>query len=280
MGNMFKDALNAIASAHKLDKKDGDYYDGDGLLICGKCGGRKQTKINICGEEAIVNCACPCMVSAYEKEEAERKARERIAHIKRLKTAGFTDADMAKCTFEADQRKDSRESRVCLQYASTFADRVKDGKGLILLGGVGCGKTYLACAIANYVMERLYPALATNFTRIANNVQEHFDDRAEYMRRFSDYALLVIDDLGAERKSEFMNEIVYSVIDDRYRAGLPMIITTNMTLEQLKFPQGIEQARIFDRILERCFPIEFKGPSMRRQKIREEYHAMKLSLGL
>lgn len=279
MANIFKDAFDAIAGAHKFDRSDGDYYDDEGLLVCGKCGGRKQAKLNVCGEETIVNCACPCMEEAYKREEAERQARERIARIKRLKTAGFTDADMAKYTFEADQRKDSRESKVCYQYATKFAKRVKDGKGLILLGGVGCGKTFMACAIANYVMDRLYPALATNFTRIANNVQEHFEDRAEYMRSFSDYALLVIDDLGAERKSEYMNEIVYSVIDDRYRAGLPMIITTNMTLEQLKFPQGIEQARIFDRILERCFPVEFKCPSMRRQKIRDEYESMREELG-
>ena len=87
-------------------------------------------------------------------------------------------------------------------------------------------------------------------------------------------------DLGAERKSEFMKEMVYNIIDSRYRSGLPMIITTNLSMDEMKNPGNMEYERIYDRILERCFPIKVEGTSKRRKAIRNSYDEMKNTLGL
>ena len=90
--------------------------------------------------------------------------------------------------------------------------------------------------------------------------------------------MLIIDDLGAERKSEFMQEQVYNIIDARYRSGLPMIITTNLTIKQLTEPAEIGFSRIYDRILERCHPMELTGDSRRIIKGRAEYKQTKMIL--
>ena len=76
--------------------------------------------------------------------------------------------------------------------------------------------------------------------------------------------LLIIDDLGMERNSEFVREQVFSVIDSRYRSQLPMIVTTNLSLEELKDPTDLPRTRIYDRVMERCMPI-----CVNEQNIRE-----------
>lgn len=62
-----------------------------------------------------------------------------------------------------------------------------------------------------------------------------------------------------------------NVIDSRYRSGKPMIVTTNLTAEQLKKPEDVASGRIYDRILERCHPLKIDGESMRRKKLREDF---------
>jgi DNA replication protein DnaC len=104
--------------------------------------------------------------------------------------------------------------------------------------------------------------------------------KQEYIDSLNDNSLLILDDLGIERDTAYAREQVYNVIDARYRAGLPMIITTNLTMDKLKSTQDIDNMRIYDRILEKCFPIEVDGGNRRRKAIRESYGEMKDLLGL
>ena len=88
-------------------------------------------------------------------------------------------------------------------------------------------------------------------------------DRNAYIDSFKRYPLMIIDDLGVERNSEFAREQVFSVIDSRYRSELPMIVTTNLTLEELQHPEDLSRSRIYDRILERCLPIRVNDQNIR-----------------
>lgn len=105
-------------------------------------------------------------------------------------------------------------------------------------------------------------------------------EKQAYLDSLNAYVLIVLDDLGAERSTEYMNEIVYNIIDARYRANLPMIITSNLSGEDLKHPKDIAEQRVFNRVLERCFPLEVNGPDRRRKTIIREYDGMKKMLGL
>ena len=119
----------------------------------------------------------------------------------------------------------------------------------------------------------------TNFSRIINRIQEGFNGRQEYIDSLNDFELLVIDDLAAERNTEFVNEIVYQVIDGRYRAKLPMIITTNITLSTMTEDQTARK-RIYSRILERCHPIEVTGEDRRKQAFMKNLEEVNKILGL
>ena len=67
-----------------------------------------------------------------------------------------------------------------------------------------------------------------------------------------------------ERGTEYALKQIYNIIDSRYRSRKPLIVTTNLTLTELKNPQDTAHARIYDRLLELCTPIACTDPSMRK----------------
>ena len=276
------ETIDGIIEQGKLSIKanEGDYIGEDGLLYCGNCHTKKQTEVNIFGAVRRPMCLCKCMAEKRDAEEAAMKREEFERRTKEYRKTGFPESDMQNWTFENDDMANERITKAMRNYVDNFADLKKHGKGLLLYGSIGKGKTYAACEVANALIDKGYPVLVTNFARLTNTIQGKFEGKQEYIDSLNQFQLLVIDDLGAERKSEYMQEIVYNIIDSRYRAGLPFIITTNMTIEEIKTPTDIGNARIYDRIIERCFPIEVNGKNRRRKKVIAEYDEMKKLLGL
>lgn len=271
------DDLSAKAEANSR-QVDGDYIQ-DGLLHCGVCHTAKQCRVDIFGQVRIVGCICKCVQEQLAREEQAKKERERRKRIEEMRKIGFEEEELKYWTFANDDMEKPKLSKAMRTYADNFDNFYKSGKGLLLYGSVGTGKTYFSACIANEVLEDGYSVLMTNFSRILNVVTGTLDRQA-YIDKINRFDLVVFDDLGVERNTEFAREIVYSVIDARYRSGKPMIITTNLSMEEMKKPQDLERLRIYDRILERCHPIEVAGASKRRGKIRNEFNEMQELLGL
>lgn len=261
-----------------IPTEEGDYQK-DGLWYCGKCNTPKQCEVALFGQKKYPMCLCKCARDKRDEEEAERERRKRETQISILRKDGFPEKDMQNWTFANDDMTNERITKAMQSYVDNFSELRKQGKGLLLHGSIGTGKTFAACEVANALIDKGYPVMVTNFSRIINTLQGTFE-KQEYIDSFNRYALLVLDDLGIERDTAFAKEQVFNIVDNRYRAGLPMIITTNLTMDKLKNPDDIENSRIYDRILERCHPIEITGASRRRKKIKESYHDMQKLLGL
>ena len=271
-------ALEARA-ALSIKVEEGDYVGEDGLLYCHKCNTRKQTEENVLGTIRRPMCMCKCEAAKMAAEEEERRRIKFEQKVRDLRRMGFPESNMLNWTFANDDLTNAKITTAAQKYVENFEEFRKAGKGLLFYGNTGTGKTYAACEIANALIDKGYPVLVVNFARVLNTLQSTFE-KQEYIDSFIDFALLVIDDLGVERDTAYAKEQVYNVIDARYRTGLPMIITTNLTMDKIKNPADIEERRIYDRILERCFPIEVDGASRRRKAVREEYDTMKNLLGL
>ena len=266
-------------SAKTITKNDSDYTGENGLLYCGKCNTPKQTKITVLGKEYYPYCICKCEEERLNKEEAERKQRDLAEKVKDLRKTGFPDKEMLQWTFANDDMENEQITKAMKRYVENFPELKKQGKGLLLYGNVGRGKTYAACEVANALIDKGYSVLVTNFARIVNTLQGTFE-KQEYIDSLNDFSLLVIDDLSAERDTTFMKEQIFQVVDARYRANLPMIITTNLSLDEIKKTDDLEHSRIYDRIIEKCFPIEVKGQNRRYKAVSESYGDMKELLGL
>lgn len=260
--NMITDMMDSMLANREL-KTDEYVCEADGLIYCSKCHTPRQCRKHIGDREFTPFIMCRCQKEAHEKEEAERAHREFLDHVSRMKASGLHDKELYACTFANDKGYNSE-----IRYAHTYVEKWEEMKatstGLLLWGDTGTGKSFFAGCIANALLDQGIPVLMTNFARILNTLTGMYsDDRNEFIDSLNRYSLLIIDDLGAEHNSEYSREQVFNVIDSRYRSRKPLIVTTNLTLSEMKGTTDIARKRIYDRILERCVPIRINNQNIR-----------------
>lgn len=297
IGNLTEGIMASLAEPEQSDPQD---YDKGEYRYCGKCGKPKaRIRRNSRGEKLYldIGMTCGCFKGEtvqpkefkFDKEEWERKQREqkekeeqeRKEYTEKLRSRAFSDVRLKGWTFENDDRSNPHISSVAEKYVQHFFDMQQRGKGLLLYGGVGTGKTYIVACIINALVEEGITCKLTNFSRLANEwMAKEFNEKQNYVDGLNTYNLLVIDDLGSERSTDFMNELIYSVIDTRHKSGKPLIVTTNLSGDNLKHPADIHSERVFSRLFEMCIPVEVKGADRRKLKLRDADKDLKEMLGL
>lgn len=237
--------------------------EADGLIYCTKCHTPRQHRVQFKDRVMIPTVRCRCQQETYEKEEAERKRQEQLLLVSRLKANGLQDKSLRDYTFDNDKGYNP-EIQKAHDYVEHWEEMKEKSLGLLLWGDVGTGKSFFAGCIANALLEQGIPVLMTNFSRILNTLTGMYsDNRNQFIDSFNKYSLLIIDDLGIERSTDFALEQVFNVIDSRYRSKKPLIVTTNLTLDELKHPSDLGRARIYDRVLERCVPLKINNRNIR-----------------
>ncbi len=254
--------LQRIFSRHEL-QEDEYINEKDGLVYCMKCHTPRQGKYEFEGKIITPYFKCKCQQKEYNKIEEERKQREFLSKISRMKASGLQEKALYDYNFANDSGINP-EIRHAYTYVEKWEEMKKNATGLLIWGNVGTGKSFFAGCIANALLEKGIPVLMTNFARILNTLTGMYsDDRNKFIDSLNQYSLLIIDDLGVERNSEFAQEQVFHVIDSRYRNKKPLIVTTNLTLKELKTLSNLAHTRIYDRILERCIPLKINNQNIR-----------------
>lgn len=269
------DMMNKLATATPEPE---DFTGGDGLLYCGKCRQPKEAyfpkdKAALFGRDRHP-AECECRRKDREEREAAEKRRKHLDTVEDLKRRGFTDPAMREWTFEHDNGRNP-QTKTARRYVEEWETMRAENIGYLFWGGVGTGKSYLAACIANALMEKEIPVCMTNFALILNDLAASFEGRNEYISRLCRYPLLILDDFGMERGTEYGLEQIYNVIDSRYRSGKPLIATTNLTLEELQHPQDTPHARIYDRLLAMCAPVLFTGGNFRKETAQQKLEHLK-----
>lgn len=244
------------------------------ILRCEVCGEDLFfPETELFGRKLTMRRMCKCQRDEREREDMERSEREERFKREKARSYCFKDyQDYIDCTFSTDDMNDPKLSRQMRNYADNFGRFLKDGNGLLFCGNVGAGKTFYSACIANKLIEDGYTVMFSNFVTMIQRIQGETFKGLPIMDEISKCDLLIIDDLGVERDTEFMKEHVYNIIDTRYRNGKPIIVSTNLTGDELRKPKDVTSSRIYTRIMERCLPIEFKGKNRRKQKA--SYHEM------
>lgn len=256
-----------------------DYTGEGGLLYCGKCHTRKQMwlKNEFLPEPILVATSCKCMQEAEERRKREEESKRDMERIRRLRISSLMDDKFKSSTFSAFQRtkNNERNLRLCRRYAENFDEMLAKNQGLLFYGNVGTGKTFSAACIANYLLDRKIPTVMTSFIKIIGSASlSNREEAMNFTDRLNRAKLLIIDDLGAERGTDYALERVYDIIDSRYRARLPMILTTNVPIDEMMECVDRRYSRIYDRIFEVCYPMEFKGTSWRKVEASKRFDDM------
>ena len=277
MKEIIQNTLKQISTS--IPSSNEEYKGDDGLMYCSICHEPKEVLI----KNPITNiidkfhCICACQSQKLKEYETE-KFKE---YLERQRLICFNETNMKQWNFEHDDQHNPELTKIMLAYVQQFDDFFTQGRGLLLYGGVGTGKTFFAACIANSLINLNRSVYMTTFSRLVNEIQsKSFEEKQLFIDAVNKYSLLVIDDLGTERDTDFMLEQLFNIIDSRYRSGRPLIVTTNLSMEDIKNPPDIRYARIYDRILERCFPIEVNGITRRRISFANSYHEIKQKLGI
>ena len=240
--------------------KRSEKRNNEGLLICEVCGKPKELRLSIMGMDHIVATMCDCEIAEKEKKEQEFREQQRMIEVGNMRIESIRDKERRGCRFETAEPNDMLTW--CKKYVDHWSEMREKNIGLLMYGPCGNGKSFAAACIANALIDKSIPAMMTSFPIILSD-QNDVMDVATQMKR---YELVVLDDLGAERQSQYALEKVFYVIDERYKSNKPLIVTTNQQLEDIEYyakSGTADYKRIYDRILEMCTPMAFTGETRR-----------------
>ena len=199
------------------------------------------------------------MMELFHKPEAQGLSDEQIVKkyaekcVEMLRVPAFL-SQVEFIDFEAENKQKRQILNACQTYAKNFSENQKKGFGLMLLGNVGCGKTMLGYCIAkeiarqHFVIARIIKIydLLGKIKKTYHKGSDCTED--EVLDDYSKTDLLIIDEIGVQKFSDFEVEAIFKIINARYERMLPTIIISNMRPEELADKVS---ERTFDRLVER-----------------------------
>lgn len=243
------------------------------LVICKECGEPRQKEVNIMGINRIVPVLCKCKKEKLDQQNKEEKAREKQDKLRQLFTNSLMDKKFSNEIFENwdFSKGDKKMYNLGVKYCERFQEAKKEGLGFLFYGTPGNGKTFLSNCIANRLLNNMYPVICVSINALLERIRKTYSKWGQegedtILNALSIADLLIIDDLGTEQDTEWSRSRIYNIIDNRYRNGLPLIISTNKSLDQLK---KMYHERTIDRLLEICTPVQNVSKSIRTEQAKK-----------
>jgi DNA replication protein DnaC len=152
------------------------------------------------------------------------------------------------------------------EFAERIEERLEKGEGLWLMGDVGTGKTTLAMLVSKAAVEAGRTVAIYSLPRLLARIRRTYDAEAgepylEFFERLTSVDLLHVDDLGVEKRSDWVLEQLYAIVNERYEAQRSIVVTTN--LDQAALEQQIGP-RTVSRLVEICGdPLPLFGEDLR-----------------
>lgn len=201
---------------------------------------------------------CPRYMEVARRAAIEQRKQEAKVPSR------FQEASFANFVVTPSTR---RAVDVCRQYAETLERG--EGRGLFIAGDVGTGKTHLAVAVLFRVIERGFEGRFLVVPEWLHRLRRSFDDgTGSHLWEVMEHpGLLVLDDIGTEKPSEWVEEQMFLLVNHRYQHRLPTVYTSNLGLDELQERLG---ARTVSRIIETCDGVLLKGEDYRKRKLRGE----------
>lgn len=254
-------------------RERGTYIDADGKERCSVCHAVKIGKVPNLDGDFPFSCACDdAEEKAYKRRKAAADARRKV------RESPLFDRGYIAFTFDRDTAPDSEASKLCRSYVRHFDELHKTNTGLLLSGTVGTGKSFYAACIVNALISEGIPALMFTVPRLLAAMQK---DGKAVCDALNTFPLLVLDDLGAERGTDYAAELLESFIDSRYTAEKPLIVTTNLSAREMQNCEDMRYKRIYDRVKAMCaVPVVLVGESRRAEQQRQKAQQAREIMGI
>ncbi len=281
--SMLKTIADRVIANQKVNP--GDTYDADGCLTCGVCKRPRQKFIMVAAPTDAeperkmrmkVTTQCACEVAKENAGKRLKEDQDAMEKVVRLRKASLMDAKFKGATFDnfSVTNSNERNLKLCKRYATAFDAMLEKSQGLILWGNVGTGKSFAAACIANYLLDRGVPVIMTSLVKLLELIQGGEEKETDILARLNSAKLVIFDDFGAERNTDYALEKIYNIVDSRYRRQKPMIFTTNLTVAEMQEETDIRYSRIYDRVFEVCYPMQFIGQSWRMKTASRRFDEM------
>lgn len=242
---------------------------------CPHCG--KPIKIGIIrlmGVEKRIKIMCPCQLAESRRRDADIERRGTVEKI--YMSSGLTPSQR-KITFDGWMKRPGAERAytACANYAKNFGVSLRHrGIGMYFYGTTGSGKTRLACAVANALIQQQVPVVMWNVPSLLEALKAAYDGQgtaAEILRDAHHATLLILDDLGSEKPTEWTRNTLYELLNSRIENVLPTIVTSNFAPGDRRLAAMLGP-RIVSRLNQRDIfpPISNTATDYRRE--RHEYH--------
>ena len=249
-----------------------EYIDENGNFRCVKCNDivlEAEYRDNAIMSGFRLKCSCD---KQREKAEQDRIAAEKTNERRKNCFEGV--AAMYNHTFANDKYIEDKAGQIARKYVDGFQTiREKKQNGLMFYGSVGTGKSFYAAAIANALTDKGLHVRYTSLQRILSTVD--INDRPAYINVLKSCDLLILDDFGRESNSPYAQQIAFEVIDGRTSSQKPLIVTTNFSISRISNPANDDEARLFNRILLACFPVEVNAVCKRTETAKQLYNENK-----
>ena len=193
-------------------------------------------------------------------EDSIEKQKEIVSRVRKQSNIGKRFSSRTFETF--DKTENELAYKTCKWYVSEGIRRTEKN-GLILCGMYGTGKTHLAAAIANDLMDTGISVLFNTYNGHLEKIKKDFDAEKPvgYLEKMYNAELLIIDDVGKERGTEWTESVMFDVINNRYENMKPIVITTNLDSRQLEIYFG---GAVYSRLVEMCNMVVTTGKDHRR----------------
>ena len=211
--------------------------------------------------------------SERENYEARMSLKEELMYLEMIveRHKDYIDKLTRECnlgrrfinrTFENFQIAGNRQAFLkAREYVDNFEKA--EGQGILFIGNAGTGKTHLAAAIVSHLIrEKSVPAIFITAIELFGLLRD-FDNQKERLKKIKNVPLLVLDDLGKEKITDWNREKLFEIVNARYEDYLSIIITTNDNPRELECNVG---EAIYSRLCEMCSLVVMKGKDFRRQQ--------------
>ncbi|MBV7271621.1 ATP-binding protein [Clostridiaceae bacterium UIB06] len=250
------------------------YRDINNIPKCKVCGEPIGIAVKMSFGTKLYPRACRCRREAYERQQTLDINRQKQIRLKQIISNSMMNKNFKEFTLENWDHKLGNENlyNIAKQYISKFAQMKAENKGMLIYGEPGNGKTYFSACIANALVQKLIPVICVGAIALTERIGQSkrtWGDEGIFtvLNTLENADLIIIDDLGTEEDNKWTRAMMYQIIEKRNTVNLPVIITTNISMQELKERYD---DRTYSRLSSMCSFIRNTGNDIRKIQGKEK----------